>query len=56
MFTLPHIMCFEKKNSRPDTSILRTYEITLTTILKHAFYEMKNEKVYIYIFILKRNA
>ena len=56
IFTLPHITYFQTKNSRPNTSALRTYETTLITILKQAFYETKNEKVYICIIILKLNA
>ena len=49
VFTRPHIKHFERKNSRPDISILTAYEITPTTILKH-------EEVYIRIIILKVNA
>ena len=53
IFTRPHITHFERKNSRPDISILTTYEITPTTILKHVFHETTLEGVYI---ILKVNA
>ena len=49
VFTRPHITHFERKNSRPDISILTAYEINPTTILKH-------EEVYIRIIILKVNA
>ena len=56
VFTRPHITHFERKNSRPDISILTAYEITPTTILKHVFHETTHEKVYIRIIILKVNA
>ena len=55
-FTQPHIMHFERKNSRPDISTLTVYEITPTTMLKQAFHETKYEEVYICIIILKVNA
>ena len=51
VFTRPHITHFERKNSRPDISILTAYEITPTTILKHVFHEE-----YIRIIVLKVNA
>ena len=56
IFTRPHIMHFEIKNSRLDISILTSYEITPTTILKHVFHETSHEEVYIRIIILKVNA
>ena len=49
-------MHFERKNSRPDISILTTYEITSITILKHVFHEVKHEEVYIRIIVLKVNG
>ena len=56
IFTRPHITHFERKNSRPDISILTAYEITPTTILKHVFHETTHEEGYIRIIILKVNA
>ena len=49
VFARPHIMHFERKNSRPDISILTVYEITPTTILKHVFHETTHEEVCIRI-------
>ena len=46
----------ERKNSRPDISILTVYEITPSTILKHVFLETTHEEVYICIIVLKVNA
>ena len=51
-----HSMHFERKNSRPDISILAAYEITPTTIFKHVFHEITHEEVYICITILNVNA
>ena len=56
IFTRSHITHFERKNSRPDISILTAYEITPTTILKRVFHETTHEEVYIRIIILKVNA
>ena len=56
VFTRPHITHFERKNSRSDFSILKVYEITPETILKHVFHKATHEKVYIYIIMLKVNA
>ena len=56
IFTRPHITHIERKNSRPDISILTAYEITSTTILKHLFHETTHEEVYIRIIILKVDA
>ena len=60
IFTRPHITHFERKNSRPDISILTAYEITLTTILKHVFHEATLEEVYYQVYYriitLKVNA
>ena len=56
IFTQPHIAHFERKNSKPDISILTAYEITPTTILKHVFYETAHEEGYIRIIIRKVNA
>ena len=56
IFTRPHITHFERKNSRPDISILTAYEITPTTILKYGFHETTHEDGYIRIIILKVNA
>ena len=56
VFTRPHITHLERKNSRPDILILTAYEITPTTILKHAFHETTHEEVHIRIIILKVNA
>ena len=56
VFTPSHIAYFERKNSRRDISILTAFEITSTTILKHAFHEATHEEVYIGIIILKVNA
>ena len=47
---------FERKNSRPDISILTAYEITPTTILKHVFHETTHKEGYIRIIILKVSA
>ena len=56
VFTGPHITHFERKNNRPDISILTAYEITPTAKLKHVFHETTHEEVYIRIIILKVNA
>ena len=56
IFTRLHITHFERKNSRPDISILTAYEIIPTTILKHVFHETTHEEVYIRIIILKVSA
>ena len=56
VFIRPHITHFERKNSRPDISILTVYEITPSTILKHVFLETTHEEVYICIIVLKVNA
>ena len=56
IFRRPHIMHFERKNSRPDILILTAYGITPTTISKHVSHETTHEEVYIRIFILKVNA
>ena len=49
-------MHFERKNSRPDISILTAYEITPTTMLKHVFHETTHEEGYIRIIILNVSA
>ena len=49
VFTRPHITHFDRKNGRPDISILTAYEISPTTILKHVFHETTHEEVYICI-------
>ena len=49
-------MHFERKNSRPDSSTPKGYEIIPTTILKHDSHETKHEEVYIRIIIVKVNA
>ena len=55
IFTRPHITHFERKNSRPDISILTAYKKTPTTILKHIFHETTQEEGYICIIKLKVN-
>ena len=56
IFARPHITHFERKNSRPDISILTAYEITPTTTLKHVVHVTTHEEGYICIIILKVNA
>ena len=56
MFTRPYITHFERKNCRPDISILTAYEIIPVTILKHVFHETTHEEGYIRIIILKVSA
>ena len=52
----PTLHILKEKNSRPDISILTSYEITPKTILKHLFHETTHEEEYIRIIILKFSA